>query len=361
MSRLRYRVPSAAEISSHTEKIFGIKPCQFQIDDALAQLNGRDSITISPMGSGKTLTFWIPLLFNNNGIIIIITAAVNVTNETASDGLFKEIREGKHHVIIVSPEKIHHDNRFRKLWETKSFMSRLFNVSVDEGHCISQWGKEFRPEYALLGGLRWLLPEHVKFHLVSATLPSLILRDVMEKLWMRADQTTIITRSNDRANIHFVVEDMKYPANSWLDLERILRLRSGSRPPKFMCFANRRRETEEGVEQFRESTISKLKAGDIWGIICTDAAGMGLDIPDIELVIQWKYVGSLCTLVQRLGRGARRPGTEATGIYFVEPHYMDDHKKKVDSAPVRRKNKDVTAVVSTAEYEAEYMDAFINA
>ncbi|KAF8979983.1 hypothetical protein BDQ17DRAFT_1264198, partial [Cyathus striatus] len=105
------------------------------------------------------------------------------------------------------------------LWDTKAFTSCLFNVSIDEGHCISQWGNEFQPEYGKIGVLCWLLPEHVKFHVVSATMPHLILQDVMEKLQMCAEQTSIIWRSNDRPNIHLMVEDMKYPANSWLDLE----------------------------------------------------------------------------------------------------------------------------------------------
>lgn len=54
----------------------------------------------------------------------------------------------------------------------------------------------------------------------------------------------------------------------------------------------------------------------------------GLDLPDIELVIQWHYVPSLCTLTQRLGRGGRQSGTEAIGIYLVEPQYFDHAKKK---------------------------------
>jgi superfamily II DNA helicase RecQ len=63
------------------------------------------------------------------------------------------MEQGHYRVIVVSPEKILSDRRFNGLWESKRFTSRLFNVSFNEGHCISQWEKQFRPEYAELGRL----------------------------------------------------------------------------------------------------------------------------------------------------------------------------------------------------------------
>ncbi len=107
MSHLVVRVPSAEEIRTEVKARLGYHPCLFQINDALAQLRGRDTVTIAATGSGKTLTFWIPLLFNDNGIIIIITAlnvlgdqnvkqaeklgisAINLTSENTSDDVFQ--------------------------------------------------------------------------------------------------------------------------------------------------------------------------------------------------------------------------------------------------------------------------------
>ena len=107
MSRLKFTVPSLAELHTEVEKKFQVLPCIFQACVALAQLKQKDCITISPTGSGKTLTFWIPLLFNNDGIIIIVTAlnilgdknvaelekldisAANITGDSATDALFK--------------------------------------------------------------------------------------------------------------------------------------------------------------------------------------------------------------------------------------------------------------------------------
>lgn len=123
----------------------------------------------------------------------------------------QEIEEGMYRAIIVSPEKILTDKHFDNLWANKKFLSKLFNMSIDEGHCISQWGREFRPEYANLGQLRYILPDHVHFHIVSATMPNLILSDVRKQLRMNVDTTTMIRCSNNRANIQYVVERNETP------------------------------------------------------------------------------------------------------------------------------------------------------
>ena len=107
MPSLQYMVPSINDLRMEVQSAYGIVPCMFQARDAISQLKQKDCIMISPTGSGKTLTFWIPLLFNNNGIIIIITAlnilgdknvdehlrlgirAANISGALATDDLFK--------------------------------------------------------------------------------------------------------------------------------------------------------------------------------------------------------------------------------------------------------------------------------
>ncbi|KAG2754120.1 P-loop containing nucleoside triphosphate hydrolase protein, partial [Suillus brevipes Sb2] len=315
---------------------------------------------LSPTGSGKTLTFWIPLLFNNGGITILITPltilgeknvtelqqvqipVVNLSAATATDATFEDIATRKFRVVIVSPERILSDRRFDTL----------------------QWGGDFRPSYAELGRLRWLVPPHVVFHVASATLPRHVLHDVKSILQMCDHRTTEARRTNDRPNIHLMVIEMLDPLNSMHDLKRVLKFDGDSPPPKFMVFCNERKETERLCEfarseapssmanklvwfhsgmsaNFRAEMIENLRQGEIWGIFCTDAAGMGLDLRDIALVIQWKYTSSLCTLWQRLGRAARDISTEATGIYLVEPQYIDHQKEKTraraDARTAKRK------------------------
>ncbi|KAH7919783.1 P-loop containing nucleoside triphosphate hydrolase protein, partial [Leucogyrophana mollusca] len=309
------------------------------------QLQKKDVFTISPTGSGKTMTFWIPMLFNDDGIMIIITplkllgekneaeaqsfgmTAINLTADTATDQVFNDIQELKYQVIAVSPEHILKDSRFRKLFKSTKFTDRLFNVTLDEGHCVSEWGDSFRAEYGELGKLRWLLPSHVTFHVASATMPPYILRDVQGTLQMQGSKVVKIIRTNDRPNIHIIVEKLESSLKSMKDLDRVLNFTEGHPTTPFMVFVNQRDDAEKLAKYLTAKVSNELRdkfvCGEIWGIFCTDAAGMGLDLRNIRLVVQWRYTKSLCALLQRLGRAARDLNIEATVVYFVEAEYFD--------------------------------------
>ncbi|KAI9437343.1 P-loop containing nucleoside triphosphate hydrolase protein [Lactarius psammicola] len=184
---------------------FGFFPCKWQLGAALTQLEKRDLVTLAPTGSGKTLTFWIPLLFNGDGITIVITPlnilgdknivelsavlipAINLTMAMASEITFKV--KLYYTIIITSPERVLTDQKFLEPWKSMKFVRKLRSFVFDEAHCISQWSGEFCPEYADVRRLRWLLPNHVVFHVVSATLPSHILSHIKSILQMRLDKT----------------------------------------------------------------------------------------------------------------------------------------------------------------------------
>lgn len=209
----------------------------------------------------------------------------------------QDIEKLKYRVITVSPERILTDRHLRDLWKSKRFTDKLFNITFDEGHCISEWGEDFRPLYGQLGNLRWYLPDHVAFHVVSATVPPHVLADIKSKLHIRPYRLAKIMRSNDRPNINLIVEEMKFPRKTMHDLTRILDLRAEEVPEKFMLFTNSRSSAESACNrlwadmpvhlhkkiiwfhsgmtiEFRIDAMEKLRKGEIWGICCTDAAGM---------------------------------------------------------------------------------------
>jgi superfamily II DNA helicase RecQ len=208
-----------------------------------------------------------------------------------------DIKSHKYQVIVMSPKLIINDQRFDNLWRTRDFMAHLFNIMVDERHCISQWGKDFHPEYSQLGRLHWLLPLHVPFHVVSVTLPSHILKDVLVPLNMHHDNTSVIRLLNDRCNIQVTVIEMLHSANSFHNINHILHLLQAIHPPKFMIFCNSRQDSQRMakclhsqlhpelqhkivwfhsgmMQEFRTNMMEKLHRCELWGMCCMDAVGM---------------------------------------------------------------------------------------
>ncbi|KAJ3565532.1 hypothetical protein NP233_g7574 [Leucocoprinus birnbaumii] len=212
-------------------------------------------------------------------------------------------------------------------------------------------------------------------------MPKRVLTDVKNKLQMQNTINTIIQCSNERKNIQLIVEEMKYPANSFLDLRRILNLGAG-KPKKFMVFVNKRREAELIVEElwkdlekssrekvawfhsgmsteFQEDYIRILRDGEVYGLVCTDAAGMGLDLPDIELVIQWQKVKSLSTLMQRFGRAAHTEGSIMPSkrseplppSFIIRPAYQT--LDGIVPPPAQRMSQPVLALAPFAEPPSE--------
>ena len=131
----------------------------------------------------------------------------------------QEIKSLKYRVVITSPERILNDWRFSELWKSKSFVNKLRGVIFDEAHCISMWSGDFRPDYANVGRLRWVVPVHVVFYAASATMPDYVLADVKTLLHMRSD-TREIRLTNDRPNIHLATVELLDPLNSCPTLHR---------------------------------------------------------------------------------------------------------------------------------------------
>lgn len=120
-----------------------------------------------------------------------------------------EIQEFKHRVIITSPDMCLKHDKFRQLLNTPAFAKKIAAFVIDEAHCISQWGDDFRTEYAELGTLRAFVPLHVPFMVASATLPPLVLAEVRKSVHMSSDTSYHVNLGTDRPNIAWFVHYMK--------------------------------------------------------------------------------------------------------------------------------------------------------
>ncbi|KZV82701.1 P-loop containing nucleoside triphosphate hydrolase protein [Exidia glandulosa HHB12029] len=381
----------------HAQAVFGKLPCKIQAKVSIAQMEGKHVVFVSGTGTGKTYTFWLPLIHDKDSIIVVISPlnvlaskqaeelsaleaagikAIALDAESCSEQNIADVTKGVYRVIIMPPELVN-DARLSRVWNNTRFTSRLARLVFDEAHCLSEWGRSFRAAYVDAAKIRWRLPDHVRLYLASATMPEEVLNDCMRIAGLSHADATIVQCSNDRPNISLTVRPMKYSQTSLADLAFIIP-REGdgfTKPRKFMVFCNARKETERvgqylrkriGPElqdkvvwfhsgmskEFRAEKFEQFKRGELWGLACTDAAGMGLDVPDIELVVQWKATPSLCTLMQRFGRAARDPMLEGEGILIVEKSYIRDGKTKKRKRPSATHDKDDDTGAASSGSEA---------
>ncbi|KAK0495075.1 P-loop containing nucleoside triphosphate hydrolase protein [Armillaria luteobubalina] len=362
----------AQEVQEKVKAIFGCSPCLWQIEAARNVLAGKDVITVAPTGAGKSLTYWMPLIFSETGIVMVVLPlkqlgsqfaatlnekglrAVSVTADNSSNVLYSDIKKGQYRVVMFSPEIIDQDSRFDALIKSRKFTDNLINIVFDEAHCIKEWGSSFRQAYSKLGHLRHLMPRRVPYHLGTATMPPSLLGQLKKDLRMN-DDTVILRLNTDRPNIFFRVRPMEYPINSYHDLSFLIPNDldpDGPFPLKFLVFFNSRNEAEQGArflrsrlpptlrdkvkwvhsgmtDEFREEAIHALKVGEDIGECATDAVGLGIDIPDVYIIAQYRAPKSMNTWLQRAGRAVRDLRLLGMAILLAEPTLFDNGKAEI--------------------------------
>ncbi|KAI0681881.1 P-loop containing nucleoside triphosphate hydrolase protein [Cytidiella melzeri] len=356
-------IPTVDTIRTNTKKLLSCYPCLWQAQASQVILRGvKDLVVKSGTGSGKTLTFWIPLLFSPTGIQVVITPlnilgtqneaklaargikAISINGKNVNYKNIQDIKDTKYRVVIVNPEiALGAGSAFEAVWKCNAFTSRILSIIWDEAHCVSAWGS-FRKEYQDAGRLRLLLNRRVPFYVASASLPGEILTDVMQRLRMHKESTVFIERSNDRPDVHLAVCRIQHALDSFEDLRFLIPngWKPGDRLPKFLMFFDNITESHHHLIKwfnadmtptFRDLATKQFKDGTaLYGLFCTDSFGLGVDVPDIALVIQWRVTCDLNALWQRFGRAARGAGTEAVAVLFAELKYFDDTKAKAAKA-----------------------------
>ncbi|TFK78706.1 P-loop containing nucleoside triphosphate hydrolase protein [Polyporus arcularius HHB13444] len=353
------------QIRARTLEVFGKRPCIFQIRVCRAQLERHNVISIAPTGSGKTLSYLMTLAFSVDSVIILVTAlnvlgdqfvreaeavgykAVFVNAENDNDMTFTSIRNLAFRLVVMTPGiLVQRGGRCATmLWPHKAFTSRVQNLVFDEGHCIVQWGDTFRVEYSEVADILWLLPD-TPICISSATMPPPMIMALREKFRF-GNNYKLFHRSNDRINIAYTVVKMKHAAKTYEDLAFLVPKdwKDGDAlPPKFMVFFDSKKEAEAAsrylarrvslalrkkipwfhagmTKFFRVDEVERFKTGETWGLAATDSGGMGLDIPDVLIVVQWKVPRDL-NLIQRFGRGARNPSLQAVAVLIAEPTWF---------------------------------------
>ncbi|KAF7318341.1 Bloom syndrome [Mycena chlorophos] len=376
------------------ETRFKKPPYVWQLDAAEAFILKLDAVVIAGTGAGKTIPFMLPLLLNGNRWVLILSPlkvlqqdqckrfkkmginAVVVNGDTWDASLEKILNSGTVQAVFSSPEMCLKHNGLRKWLKSDAAISTFSGTILDEAHCIPQWSGEFRKLYGQLDALRSLFPLHSPFHAVSATLTPDDVYTVAHTLKIDLSDAYFVNLGNDRPNITPSVVHMN-SASDFAALDALLpapdTIQDASDLPKTIIFTNsirlthaialylRRRyglQLEDAFAPFHAHRSLRAKIfvmrhfrlGRIRILIATEAAGMGADIPDIELVIQFGFPKTLSMWIQRAGRAGRSPEIQARAVLLAEVSAFKQRQKR------RPRAEDGLNVESEAESDDEGSD-----
>src|SRR3569832_750369 len=305
------------------------RPGQKEIIEAV--LEGRDVLGIMPTGAGKSATFQIPALVLDGAVVVVsplialmhdqqrkaeesdISAAkldstVTVTEERE---LRQEIRAGEHELIYVTPERLEKPEYLELLRK-----SRISLFVVDEAHCVSQWGHDFRPAILSVRDARRQLGIPPLLAL-TATATAEGTADSLKQLAAR--DTIIVNTGTDRPNIFF---EVLRTVNSDAKREKVRELVEAEQGSCIVYCATIRAcnelwksLTDAGVEaghyhgkltkKLREQAQEQFMSGECRVMVATKAFGLGIDKPDVRLVLHYNFPDSIESYYQEAGRAGR--------------------------------------------------------
>ncbi|KAJ7615158.1 P-loop containing nucleoside triphosphate hydrolase protein [Mycena polygramma] len=324
----------------------------FQLQCIGAQKLGKDVLLHASTGAGKTGIAAGPhLLPSSKGKVATFrdefglkAVAINSSNGGCTKKIMAEVVAGEWQIVMLAPEMLLSRRFIDGVLRKSAFGSRCLSVFIDEAHCVSHWGDSFRKKYASIGIVRAFLPRATPIVAVTATLTPRVHQDLLVKLQFNPKDYLFCSIGNDRENVSQVIRSMEHPANSYMDLDFLVDeamtpaeikkaflytddIKDGSQiidhlnarvNPAYRDMGLVRPYNAGMSREYRMQVMALFKAGIIRVLVCTDAAGMGCDIADIAIVIQWKAPKNLSSWVQRAGRAVRKAGVYGMAVMIVE-------------------------------------------
>ncbi len=316
-------------------------------------INGNDTLALLPTGGGKSICFQVPTMVQE-GICIVVSPLIALMQDQVENLKQKGIKAicifsgmsareidialdnavyGDCKFLYVSPERLS-----TELFKARVVKMKVNLIAIDESHCISQWGYDFRPSYLNIVELRELLPEIPVLALTATATPKVV-EDIQSKLHFK--QKHVLQKSFERNNLAYLV---RYDENKF---DRLLKIINNVKGTGIVYVRNRKKTVEiarflttQGISAShyhagmshvdRESAQGLWKNGTSRVIVATNAFGMGIDKPDVRFVIHMEPPDTLEAYFQEAGR-AGRDEQSAFAILMYENADLLEKEKNIES------------------------------
>ena len=331
------------------------RPLQEQIIRSVA--DQKDTLALMPTGGGKSITFQVYSL-SAEGICLVVTPLIALIKDQVENLRSKNIKAlaiysgmtnreidialnnavyGDYKFLYVSPERLSSE-KFREFL----VRMKLNLITVDEAHCISQWGYDFRPSYLTISDLRKYFPQ-IPILALTATATRKVVDDIQEKLEFR--KINLLQKSFRRENLIYLVRDKEDKMGYLTDT---IRKSKGTG----IVYVRSRKKTREIAQMLQQQKISadfyhaglatdmrsqkqdKWMSGESRVIVATNAFGMGIDKPDVRFVIHIDLPDSLEAYFQEAGRAGRDGQKSVAVLLYNNTDKRRLHKMVTDSFPV---------------------------
>lgn len=342
------------EILKHYWGYDEFRPLQEEIIHSVA--DQKDTLGLMPTGGGKSITFQVYSL-SVDGICLVVTPLIALIKDQVENLRSKGIKVlaiysgmsgreidialnnaiyGDYKFLYVSPERLGSEHFQEFLVRMK-----LNLITVDEAHCISQWGYDFRPSYLTISDLRKTFPE-TPILALTATATQKVVEDIQDKLLFR--EKNVLQKSFRRDNLIYLVRDKEDKMGYLTDT---IQKSKGTG----IVYVRSRKKTREIAQMLQQQKIAadfyhaglapdlrsqkqdKWMSGEIRVIVATNAFGMGIDKPDVRFVIHLDLPDSLEAYFQEAGRGGRDGKKSVAVLLYNNTDKRRLHKMVTDSFP----------------------------
>ena len=338
MSNTPVRSPQAV-----LKQVFGYKDFRDGQEAIIAAaLDGQDSLVLLPTGGGKSLCYQVPALILD-GVTVVISPLISLMQDQVAQlralgvqaayinnslpfeeqqAVYQQLHYGQIKLLYVAPEKVlQHE-----------FLERLSHLNlalfaIDEAHCVSHWGHDFRPHYCRLNELKHRFM-HVPMMALTATADKATRYDIIEQLQL--NQPYVHTGSFDRPNIRYTIEEKFKP------MVQLLRYLKEQQNQSGIIYCTSRKRVDDVAEKLadagfnaaayhagmsneqRQFVQSGFARDDIQIVVATVAFGMGINKPNVRFVVHYDIPKSIEAYYQETGR-AGRDGLAAEAIMYFDP------------------------------------------